>query len=71
LSGFCTLARKAGNDNFDAVPHAALMPIQRIKRHARKRLIRTLYAAIGVGMVSSLVVAAVIYWFYQAGRFRH
>lgn len=51
----------------DAVPAA----YQRIRREARKRTLRTLYTAIGVGMLFSLILAGVLYWFYSATRFRH
>lgn len=70
LSGFDPIVSMAGDDNLNAMSDAASISVQRIKRHARRRLLRTLYAALGVGMVSALAVAAVIYWLYQAGRFR-
>jgi len=48
-----------------------LTPLQKQRRYLRQRNLRVLCVAIGVGVVSALVVVAVIYWFNEAGRFRH
>ena len=69
--GFNPLANHTADDSIHAMPDATPLPYQRIKRQARKRTLRTLYTAIGVGMVFSLILAGVLYWFYHATRFRH